>query len=285
VPKATVKNRRAIGIDIGASGIKTAVVDIDEGVLLTEVFRHNTPKRGSPTGIASVVRRLFEKNRMPARLPVGVGFPAVIKQGVAMTATNLHPSWLGQNVAEVLHLTLDRRVVVLNDADAAGLAEARFGVGRGVRGLMALVTLGTGLGTALVIDGRLVPNTELGNVRLDGTEADFLAAKGAIEDRHVSWEEYGANLGTYLQTLDRLVWPDLVVLGGGVSAEAEHFLPFIHARPPVIAASLGNGAGIIGAALFAVESKEALPSVLPIPAAGDEPVQLGTVGLSRHRKR
>jgi polyphosphate glucokinase len=245
---------QAIGIDIGGTGIKTAAVDLASGELTTKRRTMDTPTPATTEAIGKVIARLMKRDGLPEIDTVGAAFPAVIKHGIATTASNIDESWKGADVARVIGEAIGKKVAVLNDADAAALAEVRFGVGRGVPGVIAMVTLGTGIGTALMADGTLLPNTELGHIKLRGKDADQRAAGSARERDNLTWAKWAKNVEEYLEALDRLIWPDLIIIGGGVSAEPENFLPFIHVRPPVVAATLGNNAGIIGAALFAEES-------------------------------
>lgn len=245
----------AVGIDIGGTGIKTAAVDLSTGQLLSKRYTVDTPTPATTESVGKATARLLKRGSLREYNVVGAAFPAVIKHGIATTASNIDESWKGADVARVIGEALGKEVAVLNDADAAALAEVRFGVGRGVPGVIAMVTLGTGIGTALMADGTLLPNTELGHIKLRGKDADQRAANSARERENLTWAKWAKNVEEYLEALDRLIWPDLIIVGGGVSAEPENFLPLIHVRPPVVAASLGNNAGIIGAALFAQESE------------------------------
>lgn len=245
----------ATGIDIGGTGLKAAVVDLAEGRLATPRRKAKTPQPATPEAVAKAVRALTRKDGMRDQEAVGAAFPAVIKHGVATTASNIDAAWTGENVANILSDAVGARVSALNDADAAAIAEVRFGVGRGVPGVIAMVTLGTGIGTALLSEGTLLPNTELGHLKLRGKDADQRAANSARERDGLSWEKWAKAVEEYLKALDRLIWPDLIIIGGGVSSEPEKFLPYIHVRPAVVAASLGNNAGIIGAALYAAETE------------------------------
>lgn len=244
----------ATGIDVGGSGIKAALVDLDEGCLASERRRVDTPQPATPEAVCAAVRKLTARDGLRKQRIVGLGFPAVIKGTSVATAQNVDESWLATDIVDMFSTAVGQPVAVLNDADAAALAEMRFGVGRGVSGVVAMITLGTGIGTALLVDGTLVPNTELGHLRIRGKEAASRAATGAREKRGLSWRRWARNVQEYLEALDRLIWPDLIIIGGGVSAEPEKFLPYIRIRPAVVAATLGNHAGIIGAALYAAEA-------------------------------
>lgn len=247
-------DRLAVGIDIGGSAIKAGVVNLETGTLVSKRHVIDTPQPCTPKALGTAVKKLMRREKMGEQTTFGAGFPAVVKNGVAETASNIDDSWLGENVSRVLSEAVGAEVPVLNDADAAGLAEVRYGVGRGVPGMIAMVTLGTGIGTALLVEGTLVPNTELGHFKLRGKDADEVASGRVRDEQEMTWEKWAKNVEEYLAALDRLVWPDLIIIGGGVSAEPEKFLPLIRVRPVVVAATMGNDAGIIGAALFGAES-------------------------------
>lgn len=238
---------KVLGIDIGGTGIKGAVVDTKRGRLLTDRLRLLTPQPATPDAVASTVgdvARHFEWDG-----PIGCTFPGVVKGGRVHTAANLDPAWVDLNAAELFAAASGCAVTVVNDADAAGEAEARFGAANGRPGLVIAVTLGTGIGTALVIDGRLVPNTELGHLPLRGVDAEQWAANSVRERLELSWEDWAVRVDEYLHLVEDLFWPDLFVLGGGVSKKAEHFVPLLTCRTKVVAAQLLNQAGIVGAAL------------------------------------
>lgn len=279
--------RVAVGIDIGGTGIKAGLVNLDSGQVVGSRRRTATPQPATPDTVPKAVHKLLRRTNLLEHDIVGAGFPAVVKHGVATTASNIDETWLGENVSKVLSDETGKEVAVLNDADAAGIAEVRFGVGRGVPGVIAMVTLGTGIGTALLVEGTLVPNTELGHFKLRGKDADELAAGRVREDQDLSWEKWARNVQDYLEALDRLIWPDLIIIGGGVSAEPEKFLPYIRVRPVVVAATLGNDAGIIGAALYATESHERPTRVRgPYALAQNEPAPSAPPAESgRKRKR
>ncbi len=265
--------RFAIGIDIGGSGIKGAGVDLTTGALITERIRVPTPSPSKPAKVAVALAGVLEQvlDAMPAgriadggvspamkrRLPLGVTFPAVIQGGVARTAANVHPSWIGTDVETLFADTTGRTVTVVNDADAAGVAEARFGAAAGVPGVVVLATLGTGIGTALLVDGLLVPNSELGHLEVDGHDAERRASDSAREKHDWSWEQYSKRLTTYFAAVERVLWPDLIVVGGGVSKKADKLLPGVTTNARIVAATLQNQAGIVGAAALAAERSRA----------------------------
>ena len=240
-----------LGVDIGGTGIKGAPIDTDTGALLAERYRIPTPEGAKPKEVAVTVAELARHFNWHG--PIGVGFPAAIRNGVALTAANIHKSWIGTNVAELFSGATGCPVRVINDADAAGLAEMTFGAGKGRMGVVLLVTIGTGLGTALFIDGRLLPNTELGHLEIRGKDAERRASDAARQRRRLSWEKWALLLDEYLLTLERLFCPDLIILGGGVSKKHERFLPLLTVRTEVVPAQLLNEAGMVGAALTARE--------------------------------
>ena len=237
---------QVLGIDIGGTGIKGAPVDLAAGALAADRHRIPTPHPATPGAVADVVAEVCDHFAWTG--PVGCTFPAVIKGGVARTAANVDDAWIGTDVAALLGARTGRDVAVVNDADAAGLAEVAYGAGRGVAGTVVVVTLGTGIGTALFVDGTLVPNTELGHLELDGVDAETEASARVREDEDLSWKKWAKRVDAYLDELEALVWPDLVIIGGGVSKKADRFLPRLTSATPVVPAALHNEAGIVGAA-------------------------------------
>jgi polyphosphate glucokinase len=247
--------RIGLGIDVGGSGIKGAPVDLDTGQLTADRLRIETPQPSTPDAVAEVVAQVAEHFAdVLGQGPVGVTVPAVVTSGVVRTAANIDQSWVGADAATLFGTRLGRPVHVVNDADAAGIAEARFGAARSTRGLVVVTTLGTGIGTALLMDGVLVPNSELGHLELDGHDAESRAASSARENEDLSWEEWAQRLQRYYGALEDLLWPALFVVGGGISKKADKYLPLLHLRAPVVAAQLRNEAGIIGAAVLAAET-------------------------------
>ncbi len=244
---------RAFGIDIGGSGIKGAVVDVRTGELVTERRRLETPAVSTPEAVGKVVATLTGQAGWTGL--VGVTFPSVIKHGVAITAANVHKSWINTNADEVFTRATGLDVTVLNDADAAGLAEVRFGAAKGVLGVVILLTFGTGIGSGLLMDGVLVPNTELGHLQLDGHDAETRAAASAREREDLSWPAWAKRVQRYMAHVEALFTPDLFVVGGGVSKKAEKWVPLLNLRTPIKPAELLNEAGIAGAALAAVERR------------------------------
>jgi polyphosphate glucokinase len=238
-----------LGIDIGGTGIKGSPVETDTGSLLAERFRLPTPEGAKPDPVAAVVKEIATQFDWHA--PIGCGFPAVIRNGVAESAANISQRWIGTNAAQLFSKATQCPVYVLNDADAAGLAEVTFGAGRGVKGVILMITIGTGLGSALFINGILVPNTELGHIEVDSEDAETLASDEARKDQDLSWKKWAKRLDKYLNSLERLFSPDLMILGGGAIKKQDQFLPLITVRTSVVPAALGNDAGIVGAALAA----------------------------------
>ncbi|RKY17101.1 MAG: ROK family protein [Planctomycetota bacterium] len=237
------------GIDVGGTGIKGAQVDTETGELLTKRQRMLTPQPATPAAVAEAVAEMVAA--CGSEGPVGVGFPAAMRDGVALTASNLHPSFVGVDVAALLTAACGRPVAVLNDADAAGLAEASFGAARGQAGTVLVITVGTGLGTALCVDGRLVPNTEFGHVLLHGDIAEAYASDSARKRDDLNWKTWAGRFDEYLQHLRSILYPSRFVIGGGAAKKFERFGPHLTVETPVVPATLGNQAGLVGAAMHA----------------------------------
>jgi len=240
-----------LGVDIGGTGIKGAPVDIEKGELAADRLRILTPQPATPDAVAKVVAELVKHFDWTG--PVGCTFPAVMLHGVAMTAANVDQSWIGTDAEKEFGKETGCKVTVLNDADAAGLAEVRFGAGRKRDGVVIVVTLGTGIGSALFADGHLFPNTELGHILMNGKEAEKRAAASIRENKSLSWSKWGKRVNEYLQYVERLFSPDLFIIGGGVSKKFDRFQPFLGVRAEVVPAQLRNEAGIVGAAVAAAE--------------------------------
>ncbi|MFT3832757.1 MAG: ROK family protein [Micropruina sp.] len=244
----------ALGIDIGGSGIKGAVVDLTAGDFATERLRIDTPQESTPSNVAAVVGEIV--SHFADQLgdgPIGITVPAIVQHGVTLSAANIDPSWVNCPAEKIFEEALGRDVVVVNDADAAGVAEVGFGAAKGHPGLVIVTTLGTGIGSAIIHRGVLVPNSELGHLEIDGYDAEKRAAASARERESLSWDEYVPRLQRYYETVEFLFSPDLLVVGGGVSKKADKFLPRLKLRTPIVPAQLQNRAGIIGAALLAVD--------------------------------
>ena len=243
-----------LGVDIGGSGIKGAPVDVSSGQLTAERLRIPTPSPSSPDAVAGVISQITQNFSITIG-PLGITFPGVVKNGRTLTATNMDPAWIGFEAATFFAAKLGRPVVVINDADAAGLAEMRLGAGRGIRGTVALLTLGTGIGSAVFLEGKLLPNTEFGHMEIRGKDAEARAAERIREEKDLSWEAWGERVGEAVARLTLLINPDLVIIGGGVSRKAEKFLPVVQSmvKVPVVPAQLQNQAGLVGAALVAAD--------------------------------
>ena len=238
---------KVLGIDIGGSGIKGAPVDTKTGELLEGRYRIPTPPEAMPHDVAMIVEQLVRHFEWDD--PVGCGFPAAVQNGVARTAANIHKSWIGTDIEALFSQATDCPVRVINDADAAGLAEMRFGAGKDRMGVVLVVTAGTGLGTALFTDGILVPNTELGHIEIDGQDAETNASDAARQRDDLSWPAWAGRFDVYLQTMEKLFWPNLIIIGGGASKKMDKFAPYLTVSTEVVPAQLLNEAGIIGAAL------------------------------------
>jgi polyphosphate glucokinase len=237
----------AIGVDVGGSSIKCALVDLDTGTFVSERFSTPTPAQDSTetllTALATVVANL------PGDHAVGLAFPSVIRNGTVRTAANLNKAWIGQPLAKLATEHLHRPVVLINDADAAGLAELHYGAARGVDGTVLLLTLGTGIGSALFIDGKLVPNTEFGHLEVKGQEAEHRASGRVKVEKNMTWDAWAAELNLVVNTMHALMWPDLIVLCGGITDESEKFMDKLHCEAELVIGALRSEAGIVGAAL------------------------------------
>ncbi|WP_034272741.1 polyphosphate--glucose phosphotransferase [Haloechinothrix halophila] len=242
------------GIDIGGSGVKGALVDLATGTLAGDRMRIPTPQPATPDAVADVVAELVETFDWAG--PVGVALPSVVKHGVTQTAANVDKAWIGTDADELLAKRLGRDVDdigVLNDADAAGIAEVHFGDTRASKGVVAFLTFGTGIGSALFVDGTLVPNTEFGHIEVDGVDGETRAAASARDTENLDYPEWAERVSRYLTVFENLLWPDLIVVGGGVSKKSEMWVPLLTVRTPIAVASLKNHAGIVGAAVAANE--------------------------------
>ena len=239
-----------LGIDIGGSGIKAAPVDVTKGTLTRERIKVLTPQPAKPKAVAEAARGLAEQFGWSGR--AGITFPGVVTNGVIRTAANLDPAWIGADARDLFGSATGLEVQVINDADAAGLAEMRFGAGAGQRGTVVMLTFGTGIGSALFTDGVLVPNTEFGHIEIRGKDAEKRASERAREVHDLDWEHWAGRVDEYMSHLEGLVWPELFIVGGGVSRKADKFLPLLEKlRARVVPAAMLNDAGIVGAALTA----------------------------------
>ena len=239
----------SVGIDVGGSGVKGAVVDVSGGELVGERYRLETPRPADVTNLVETVAAVAAEVGPADHW--GITFPGVILDGHVRTAANLDPSWVDVPGEAMFAEAVGGPVTLLNDADAAGLAEVRFGAGRGQRGVTLMLTFGTGIGSALFVEGNLVPNTEFGHVELDGFDAETRASDRAREVEELDWPEWAERVQRYLSHLEGLVWPDLIIIGGGVSKKTDKWLSHVDIRTPIVPATLQNHAGIIGAAVAA----------------------------------
>lgn len=238
-----------LGIDIGGTGMKAAPVDVSTGQLLAERVKLPTPHPAAPDAMAPIVRELVDKFSWTG--PVGITFPGVVAAGTIRTAANVDSGWIGVHAPTLLGEAAGLPVTVLNDADAAGIAEMKFGAGTGVPGTVLLLTLGTGIGTALFYNGVLVPNTEFGHIEMHGKDAELRASERAREVEDLSWGKWAGRVDSYLDKMEQLLSPDLIIIGGGISKKSDKFLPKLSLRAKVVPASLLNDAGIVGAAMAA----------------------------------
>lgn len=239
-----------LGIDIGGSGVKGAVVETISGELCSERLRLDTPQPATPEAISISIETLIQQFNWSGA--VGIGFPAAIQHGIVRTAANIDNNFIGLPIAEYFSTQIGQPIYIANDADVAGLAEMRFGAGQGMTGVVLIVTVGTGLGTAIFSDGHLLPNTELGHLTLDnGQEAELYASDAVRDAKKLKWKDWGDRFNHYLVTLEKLFWPDLMILGGGASKKLDKFAACITVKSPVVPARFLNQAGIVGAALFA----------------------------------
>ncbi|RMF03375.1 MAG: ROK family protein [Bacteroidetes bacterium] len=246
-------NQIVLGVDIGGSGIKGGLIDVKRGEMISERHRIPTPRPATPKAVAQTFKELVA--HFDWQGPVGVGFPAIVHHGVAHSAANIDPAWIGQSIEAILSKASACDVHVLNDADAAGIAAMQYGVGKGEKGVVLMLTIGTGIGSALFIDGKLVPNTEFGHLYLKGDSkvAEKFVSNKAREIAQLEWEDWGVRLDTYLHHIDRLLTPDLVIIGGGGSKRFDKFKDKLTVDFRVVPAGLLNKAGAIGAAWYAWE--------------------------------
>lgn len=244
------------GIDIGGSGIKGAPVRLSTGEMLDKRFRLPTPKKSTPDAVGEVLKKVVEHFDLPGDAAIGVTFPGIVRHDVIGSSANMDKSWVDADMAAVVRNHTGRSAHVVNDADAAGFAEVKYGAARGKDGVVMMLTLGTGIGSALINDGALVPNTELGHLQLPGEDdsAEVRAASAAKDREGLSYQEWARRLQKYLEFVEYLFSPDLFVLGGGISKDYQKFVPLLNTRAPIVPADLRNKAGIIGAAALAAES-------------------------------
>ncbi len=239
---------QVLGIDVGGSGIKGVPVDIETGRLLAERVRLKTPQRAEPKPVAEIVAQIAQFFEWQGS--IGIGFPAPIKNGVVRMAANISQKWVGINADQFFTSTTGQSCKVGNDADVAGLAEMAFGAGKNQTGTVIMLTLGTGIGTAIFYNGHLLPNAEFGHLQMDGEDAEQHASDAARQREDLSWKKYAKRLNSYLMTMEKLFWPDLFIIGGGISKVHEKFIPLLTVQTKVVPAKLQNEAGMVGAALF-----------------------------------
>ncbi|MBV8787171.1 MAG: ROK family protein [Mycobacterium sp.] len=242
--------RRGFGIDVGGSGIKGGIVDLETGQLIGERIKLLTPQPATPSAVAKTIAEVVKAFGWTG--PLGVTYPGVVAHGVVQTAANVDKSWIGTNATDIIGAELDgQEVTVLNDADAAGLAEERYGAGKNLTGLVVLLTFGTGIGSAVIHNGTLIPNTEFGHLEVGGKEAEKRAASSVKEKNDWSFEKWAKEVTRVLVSIENAMWPDLFIAGGGISRKADKWVPLLENRTPVVPAALLNTAGIVGAAMAA----------------------------------
>ncbi|HYW95956.1 MAG TPA: ROK family protein [Bacteroidales bacterium] len=244
-----MKYKKILGIDIGGSGIKGAIVNTKKGTLKSKRYRIITPVPATPESVGKVIKKIVK--HFDWKGPIGVGYPGVVQNGVARTAANVDPSWIDTDINGLFSELTGCPVQVVNDADSAGYAEMKFGAGAGFKGVAALITVGTGLGTVMFTGGKLMPNLELGHIILHGDDAEKYASDAARKNDDLSWEDWGRRFSEYLGRLEDLTWPDLIIIGGGASKKDDRFFSYLKTRAKVVPAELLNEAGIIGAAIAA----------------------------------
>jgi polyphosphate glucokinase len=241
-----------LGIDIGGSGIKGGLVDIQTGEMAAARHRLATPEDAMPDDVAEVVNSV--RQHFEYQGPIGIGFPAIVQEGVARSAANIDQSWIGVDVEKLVGDVTGCPTFVLNDADAAGIAEMEFGAGREMqRGVVLMLTIGTGIGSAVFVDRHLLPNTEFGHIEIKGKDAERRASDATRKRKNLTWEQWAQRLQVYLSTMEMLIGPDLIIIGGGVSKTPDLFFPYLEVRAKMVPAELQNEAGIIGAAMYAAQ--------------------------------
>lgn len=255
----TESTNTGFGVDVGGSGIKGGLVDLDTGALIGERFKVATPQPSTPDAVAAAVATVV--GEFDWKGPLGVTYPGVVTNGIVRTAANVDKSWIGTNAAEVIGAELGgRQVAVLNDADAAGLAEQRYGAGKDHDGLIVLLTFGTGIGSAVIYNGVLLPNTEFGHLEVGGKEAEHRAASSVKERKEWNYQRWTEEVTKVLVVIENAIWPDLFIAGGGISRKADRWIPMLKNRTPVVPATLLNTAGIVGAAMAAQGIRDTSPT-------------------------
>lgn len=251
------KHGLPLGIDVGGSGVKGAPVDLSTGEFAAKRMRIDTPVPSTPTAVAAVIAQVADHfDDVRGDSPIGVTIPGVVTHGVVRSAANIDKLWLDFDAEPMLEKVLEHDIILVNDADAAGVAELHYGAAKGHKGLVVMTTLGTGIGSALIYNGELIPNSELGHLEIDGHDAETRAASSVKEKEGLSYADWATRLQRYYSQLEALLWPDLIVVGGGVSKDSDQFLPLLKLRTPIVAARLRNKAGIIGAAHLAAHKSD-----------------------------
>ena len=251
------KHGLPLGIDVGGSGVKGAPVDLSTGEFAAKRMRIDTPVPSTPTAVAAVIAQVADHfDDVRGDSPIGVTIPGVVTHGVVRSAANIDKLWLDFDAEPMLEKVLEHDIILVNDADAAGVAELHYGAAKGQQGLVVMTTLGTGIGSALIYDGTLIPNSELGHLEIDGYDAETRAASSIKEKEGLSYADWATRLQRYYSQLEALLWPDLIVVGGGVSKDSDQFLPLLKLRTPIVPARLRNKAGIIGAAYLAAHKSD-----------------------------
>jgi polyphosphate glucokinase len=255
--EATADQRRGFGVDVGGSGVKGGIVDLDTGLLIGDRFKLPTPQPATPDAVSDTIAAVVREFGWTGSL--GVTYPGVVTDGIVRTAANVDKGWIGTSAQDVISAKLNgQRVTVLNDADAAGLAEEKFGAGKDNSGVIVLLTFGTGIGSAVIHNGILLPNTEFGHLEVGGKEAEHRAASSVKERKEWSYERWTEEVTKVLVVVENAIWPDLFIAGGGISRKADKWIPLLKNRTPVVAATLLNTAGIVGAAM--ATEVEAVPT-------------------------
>ena len=273
-----MSKRQVLGIDIGGSGIKGALVDLKKGDFATDRLRIPTPAESTPQNVAAVVKQIVDHfGDALGDGPVGITIPAIVQHVITRSAANIDKSWIDAPAEQIFEDALGRDILLVNDADAAGVAEVQYGAAKGHPGLVIVTTLGTGIGSAIINRGVLVPNAELGHLEIDGKDAETVAAASAREREGLTFEEWAPRLQKYYSTLEFLLSPDLMVVGGGVSKNADKFLPLLHLNAPIVPAKLRNAAGIVGAAWLAQDRADH-----PDPLKGKDASAVGAKGKKKN---
>jgi polyphosphate glucokinase len=253
--KKKMKFRNVLGIDFGGSGIKGAPVDTKKGKLLEKRFRIPTPSQAKPADVLDVINEIVVNFNWDG--PIGLTFPAVVQNGIIRTASNIDKSWIGLDASKLISQKTNLPTYIVNDADAAGMAEMKFGAGRDITGTVLIVTVGTGIGSALFTRGKLISNTELGHIYLkSGMDAEDFTSDAVRKKENLSWENWASRFDVYLHEMERLFWPELIIIGGGASKKTDDFMKFLNIKTKIAIASSKNDAGIIGAALYAKANRD-----------------------------